>query len=114
MRSLSFMWKIAIAVVSVILLVLVYNFVDDWFSKDDEVRAELNENQSEAAIESGVDTVTTVTNQYEKETIRTETVRVIQEKVNEAPDFDSAHAVGAAGLCNNFGVCSETQIEPVG
>lgn len=110
MRSLSFIWKIAIAVVSVILLVLVYNFVDDWFSKDDEVRAELNENQAEAAIESGVDTVTTVTNQYEKETIRTDTVRVIQEKVNEATDFDSAHAVGADGLCKNFGVCSEEQL----
>ncbi len=107
MKSLSLIWWVVIAGVSAIFLFLAYNFVDDWFSKDDEVRAELSENQAEVAIESGVDTVTTVTNQYEREIERTETVRVIQGRVNEAPDFDSAHAAGADGLCQNYSVCPE-------
>lgn len=86
---------------------IAYNFVDDLFSKEDEVRAELSENQAEAAVESGKDAVSTITIQNTKEIERTETVRVIQNEVNNAQDFSSAHAAGAAGLCNNFGVCSE-------
>lgn len=99
MKSLSLAWKAVIAVGVALFLFLAWNFVDDYFSKDDEVRAELSQNQAEAAVESGRDTVTTINNQHTREIQRTETVRVIQGKVNEAPDAHAAHSAGIDGLC---------------
>lgn len=110
-KGLKAIWKIVVVVLAALFLFLAYNFVDDFFSKDDEVRAELSENQTEAAVESGKDAVNTVTNQYTREVERTETVRVIQNEVNNAKDFSSAHAAGANGLCNNFGICAQEQVQ---
>lgn len=98
-KGLSWLWRIVVIAALILFAFLAWNFVDDYFSKDDEVRAELSENQTEAAVESGRDTVNTITKQYEKETIRTETVREIQGRVNEAPDAHSAHTAGIDGLC---------------
>lgn len=83
-KGLKAIWKIVLVVLAALFIFLAYNFVDDFFSKDDEVRAELSENQTEAAVESGQDAVNTVTNQYTREVERTETVRVIQNEVNNA------------------------------
>lgn len=110
-KGLKAIWKIVVVVLAALFIFLAYNFVDDLFSKDDEVRAELSENQTEAAVESGQDAVNTVTNQYTREVERTETVRVIQNEVNNAQDFHSAHAAGANGLCNNFGICAQEQVQ---
>ena len=112
--GLSVIWKLVVIVATGIFLFLAYNFVDDLFSKDDEVKAEISENQTEAAIESGVDTVTTFNNQHTREIVRTETVRIVQQEVNNAEDFHSAHTIGANGLCLNFGVCPEDELQPVG
>lgn len=98
-KGLSWMWRIIVTLLLGLFLFLAWNFVDDYFSKDDEVRAELSENQTEAAVESGKDTVTTINNQHTREIQRTETVRVIQGQVNEAPDAHAAHTAGIDGLC---------------
>lgn len=110
--GLSLLWKLIIGLLAVAFIFFAYNFVDDWFSKDDEVRAELSENQTEAAIESGVDTVNTVTNQYTRETERIETIREVQKEVNNATTIHDAHVAGARGLCDNFGICSEDVVQP--
>lgn len=99
MKSLSLIWKLVIGVVIVAFAFLAWNFVDDYFSKDDEVKAEIATNQTDAAIASGKDTVTTINNQHTREIIRTDTVRTVQGKVNEAPDAHSAHTAGVDGLC---------------
>lgn len=104
--GLSIVWKLVLALAVAVALFLAYNFVDDLFSKKDEVKAELSQNQTDAAVKSGKDTVTTINNQHTKEIQRTETVRVIEGKVNEAPDVHSAHAAGTDGLCHDFGICS--------
>lgn len=98
-KGLSWLWRIVLIVAAAAFIFLAYNFVDDYFSKDDEVKAEVATNQAEAAVESGKDTVTTFNNQTTKEIIRTDTVREIQGKVNEAPDVHSAHTAGSDGLC---------------
>jgi type 1 glutamine amidotransferase len=110
-KGLKAVWKLVVVLATALFLFLAYNFVDDFFSKEDEVKAEISQNQADAAVESGKDAVNTVTNQYTKEIERTETVRVIQNEVNNAKDFHSAHAAGASGLCDNFGVCSQEQVQ---
>lgn len=110
-KGLKAVWKVVVVILAALFIFLAYNFVDDLFSKGDETSAELSENQAEAAVESGRDAVNTVTNQYTREVERTETVRVIQNEVNNAQDFHSAHTAGASGLCVNFGICSEDQVQ---
>lgn len=112
--GLSLIWQLIAVFVALVGAYLVWGFIDDIFSKSDEVQAEISENQTEAAIESGIDTVTTINNQHTKEIVRTETVRVIQQEVNNAEDFHSAHTAGANGLCVNFSVCAEDQLQPAG
>ena len=111
-KALGLAWKVVLAVLAAAFIFLAYNFIDDLFSKEDETRAELSQNQAEAAVATGQDAVNTITIQNTRETERIETVKVIQNEVNNAKDFDSAHAAGAAGLCNNFGVCSEESLQP--
>ena len=111
---MGWVWQLVLVAVAALFIFLAYNFIDDLFSKEDEVRAELSENQAEAAVESGKDAVNTVTIQNTREIQRTETVRVIQNEVNNAQDFTGAHDAGASGLCNNFRLCSEEQMQPVG
>ena len=103
--------KLAILALVAVLGFLAFNFVDDLFSKEAETKAELAQNQSDAAIQSGQDAVNTVTNQYTREIERYETVKTIEKEVNNAQDFDSAHAAGSNGLCVNFGVCSEDPVQ---
>jgi hypothetical protein len=110
-RGLSVAWRLTLLAITAVLLLVAYNFVDDLFSKEDEVRAELSENQADAAIESGVDAVNTVTTQHTREVERHETVRIIEREVNDAKDFDSAHDAGSRGLCDHFGVCSEERMQ---
>lgn len=98
-KGLSLIGKLALGVAAVVFIFLAYNFVDDYFSKEAETKAELSEKQTEAAIQSGKDTVTTINNQHTREIERVETVRVIQGKVNEAPDAHAAHTAGLDGLC---------------
>lgn len=113
-KALGWIWKLVLIGVAALFIFLAYNFIDDLFSKEDEVRAELSENQTEAAVASGVDTVTTINNQHTKETQRIETVRVIQNEVNNAQDTGAAHAAGATGLCVNYNICAEDPMQPVG
>lgn len=113
-KAAGWVWQVIIVAVAALFIFLAFNFVSDLFNKDDEVRAELSENQAEAAVESGKDAVNTVTIQNTREIERTETVRVIQNEVNSAQDFTGAHDAGASGLCMNFNVCSETEGQPVG
>jgi hypothetical protein len=113
-KALGWVWKLVLVAALALFIFLAYNFVDDLFSKEDEVRAELSENQAEAAVESGKDAVSTITIQNTRETERIETVRVIQNEVNNAQDFTTAHDAGSYGLCNSFGVCSEEQMQPAG
>lgn len=112
LKSLSWTWKLAILAITLILVVVAYNFVDDLFSKEAETRAELSENQSEAAIESGRDAVNTVGDQQTVEIIRERTIREIQNEVNSSNDVGTAHSVGSNGLCINFGICSEDELLP--
>ena len=108
-KAASVTVKMIVIAVALVLGLLAFNFAQDLFSKKNEVRAELSEKQTEAAIQSGENAVNTVTNNYTREVIRNETVRTIQNEVNNAQDFDSAHRAGADGLCLNFGICSETE-----
>lgn len=110
-NSLSLGLKLAILALVAALGFVAYTFVDDLFSKEAETKAEISENQAEAAIESGQDAVNTVTNTYTKEIERRETVRTITNEVNNAQDFDSAHAAGSRGLCDGFGVCAEDALQ---
>lgn len=98
-NGLSWLWRIVVIAALILFAFLAWNFVDDYFSKDDEVKAEVATNQAEAAVASGKDTVTTFNNQTTKEIIRTDTVREIQGKVNESSDAHSAHTAGSDGLC---------------
>ena len=106
-------WTVKLIVIAVIAALgfLAFNFVDDLFSAGEEKQAEISENQAEAAIESGQDAVNTVTEIHTREVERHETVRTITEEVNNAENFDDAHAAGANGLCIHFDVCPEDPVQ---
>ena len=107
-------WTVKLAILAGLLVVgfLAYNFVDDYFSKGAETQAELSQNQTEAAIESGKDTVTTINNQHTREITRSETVRELQGRINEAPDAHSAHTAGIDGLCDiTSSLCPEDVVQ---
>lgn len=98
--GLSTPLKAASIALAVLGAVLVWNFVDDYFSKEAETRAELSENQADAALESGKDAVDTIGRVNERITERFHTTERIINEVENAEDFDSAHAIGIDGLCN--------------
>lgn len=110
-NALSLSFKLVILAIVGVLGFVAFNFVDDLFSKEEEVAAEVNEERADAAIESGEDAVNTVTNVHTKEVERYETVRTITKEVNDAQDFDSAHDAGANGLCVGFGVCPDDDVQ---
>ena len=110
-NGLSVAMRLALLALVGVLGFLTINFAHDYFTNDKEVAAEVAEERSDAAIESGQDAVNTVTTIHEKEVQRYETVRTIQNEVNNAQDFDSAHDAGSRGLCDNFGVCTDDQLQ---
>lgn len=95
----SWAWKLCLVIAGCLLLYAGYTFVTGSPAKREAAKVELVENQAEAAVESAQDTVTTINNQHTREVVRTDTVRVIEGKVNEAPDAHSAHTAGIDGLC---------------
>jgi len=113
-NGLSIAWRLGLLAVVAVAGLLVYNFVDDLMTKDKEVAAEVAEERNDAAIESGQDAVNTVTEINRREVERYETVRTIEKEVNNAQDFGSAHDAGARGLCVNFGVCSDDDMQQPG
>lgn len=106
-NGLSVSLKLALIAVVAVLGFVAINFAHDYLTNDKEVAAEVAEERNDAAIDSGQDAVNTVTEINRRTVERYETVRTIQEEVENAEDFDSAHAIGSDGLCFNFGVCSE-------
>lgn len=110
-QSLKLTVKVALMVLLAVFGFLAWNFVDDFFSADDEKRAELSENQSEAAIESGRTAVNTITEQHTREIERYHTVETIVEEVRSVEGIDAKHDIGARGLCDNFGVCNSDQVQ---
>lgn len=110
-NGLSVAWRLGILALLALAAIVTYNFAHDLLTQDKEIAAEVAEERNDAAIESGQDAVNTVTRIEEKRVERYETVRTIQEEVNNAQDFHSAHTAGADGLCVNFGVCADDQLQ---
>ena len=104
-KGLSIAWKFIVTGLIIISLVLAFNFVDDAFSKKAETEAELSQNQGDAAIESGQDAVNTVGEQGSRESDRTETLKEIQNEVDESETEHDAHTSGSDGLCEHFYIC---------
>jgi hypothetical protein len=103
--------KLALIAVVALLGFLTINFVHDYLTNDKEVAAEVAEERSDAAIESGEDAVNTVTEINRRTVERYETVRTITEEINNAQDFDSAHTIGSYSLCVNFHICTDDQLQ---
>jgi hypothetical protein len=82
-------------------------FVYDLLTASGKVKGRLGENQTEAALESGKDAVSTVGAQGKTESDREKSVAKMKDKVNESQDTAGAHAAGANFLCLDFGICPE-------
>ena len=103
--------KLGLIAIVAVLGFLMINFVHDYLTNDKEVAAEVAEERSDAAIESGEDAVNTVTEINRRTVERYETVRTIREEINNAQDFDSAHTIGSYSLCVNFHICTDDQLQ---
>ena len=107
LTGLSTAWKIVTGLVLVIVLFLLINFIDDLLFGASEKKAEIRENQAEAAIDSGSDAVETIGNVNAGEDKTDKDVKDIQDEVNNANNVGDAHNAGASGLCDKFSICSE-------
>ena len=103
--------KLLLIVVAAVIAIVGFNFVTDLVSRGPQKQAEIAEARADAAIESGQDAVNITTETTYREIERIETVRTIKEEVDNAEDFDSAHAAGSSGLCDNFGVCPAERVQ---
>lgn len=110
-NGLSTAIKLVILAVLAVGAILTYRFVDDMFSKAPETAAEVAQERQDAAIDSGQDAVNTVTRVEQTRVERYETVRTIQEDVNNAEDFNSAHDAGIDGLCKLSGICTGDDVQ---
>lgn len=82
-------------------------FVYDLLTASTKTKARLGENQTEAAIQSGQDAVSTVGAQGETETARNQSTKEMQNEVNEADNVADAHAAGSDWLCEYASICPQ-------
>lgn len=101
--------RVRLALYGIAVLAALYAawFAYDLLTSSGKVKGRLGENQTEAALESGQEAVSTVGNQGKAENDREKAVSKMKERVDEAQDTAGAHAAGSDFLCHDFGICPE-------
>lgn len=82
-------------------------FVYDLLTASDKVKGRLGANQTDAAVQSGSDSVETTGNQAASEDETDEDVKGTNDAIDEASTADGVVDAAFDGLCDNFGICSE-------
>ena len=91
-------WRIAIAVALVVATAALLSMCSG--GKSARVKAELGENTTEAAIESGGDAVDTVGEAQAREDESGRKVKHAEDAIDRAPDAGAADAAARDGLCD--------------